>query len=271
MKLDALDHPKTFDFAARLGVELPAALGHLELLWAFTGKQAPQGNIGKWPDGAIARACYWMGRPELFTQALLESGFIDADPEHRLTIHDWHEHAPRWVKSKLKTLGQTFVAASTEDVSPDTGRDTGGDTQGDTKGREGKGREGKGRVTDDALAEALATPSLDAVAFTRWEAYRRDIRKPLKAASLLAAAAELATFGADQAAVVQQSVANGWQGLFELKRGKVNGHGHAAPTPPKRAPPTDAEVTEARRKAAAENAAALHRLGLAGNLKSIPQ
>ena len=56
MKLDALDHPKTLDLAARLNVELPTVIGHLELLWAFTGKKASQGGIGKWPDGAIARA-----------------------------------------------------------------------------------------------------------------------------------------------------------------------------------------------------------------------
>lgn len=159
MKLDALDHPKTFDFAARLGVELPTAIGHLELLWAFTGKQAPQGNLGKWPDGAIARACYWMGRPEVFVQALRESGFLDADEVHRLTIHDWREHAPRWVKSKLKTLGLSFVDSSTgdtsRDASPDIGGDTGGDSKGSVvKGSEGKRREGKARASQaDELRE----------------------------------------------------------------------------------------------------------------------
>lgn len=41
--------------------------------------------------------------------------------------------------------------------------------------------------------------------------------KPLKPVSMLAAQRELAGFGCDQAAVVEQSVAKGWQGLFELK------------------------------------------------------
>jgi hypothetical protein len=121
MKLDALDHPKTFDFAARLDVQLPTAIGHLELLWAFTGKQAAQGNIGKWPDGAIARACYWMGDPESFISALVESGFVDADDEHRLVIHDWHEHSPGWVRAKLKKLGIPFISTgegSSDDPEP---------------------------------------------------------------------------------------------------------------------------------------------------------
>jgi hypothetical protein len=114
MKLDALDHPKTFDFAARLGVELPTALGHLELLWAFTGKQSPQGDIGKWPDGSIARACYWMGDPAAFMRALQDSGFIDPDPKHRLIVHDWPEHCMRWVRAKLKKLGKNFLYPTVE-------------------------------------------------------------------------------------------------------------------------------------------------------------
>jgi len=114
MKLDALDHPKTFDFAARLEVALPTALGHLELLWAFAGKQASQGNVGKWPDGAIARACYWMGDPAVFIRALHESGFIDADPMHRYVVHDWHVHAPGWVRAKLKKIGLPFLGRALE-------------------------------------------------------------------------------------------------------------------------------------------------------------
>src|SRR5688572_8102320 len=104
MKLDALDHPKTLDLAARLSLELPTVIGHLELLWAFTGKKAPQGNIGKWPDGAISRACFWMGPPEVFVQALVASGFVEADDKHRLIVHDWCDHAPGWVRAKLKKL-----------------------------------------------------------------------------------------------------------------------------------------------------------------------
>jgi hypothetical protein len=111
VKLEGLDHPKTLDFAARLQIELPTAIGHLELLWAFTGKKAPQGNIGKWPDGAVARACYWMGDPGVFMDSLLQAGLIQADPTHRYIVHDWHEHAPRWVRAKLKKANLQFVGS----------------------------------------------------------------------------------------------------------------------------------------------------------------
>lgn len=70
-----------------------------------------------------------------------------------------------------------------------------------------------------AKADALArdTPGLDLKAWETFSAYRRSIGKPLKPASLPEAAKKLAAFGKDQAAVVTQSVANGWQGLFALK------------------------------------------------------
>lgn len=54
----------------------------------------------------------------------------------------------------------------------------------------------------------------------RWVEYRKKIRRPLKSVSIPAAQRELAAYGPDQAAVVEQSIANGWQGLFDLKRGQ---------------------------------------------------
>ena len=85
---------------------------------------------------------------------------------------------------------------------------------------------------------------LDAPAWSRWTAYRAEIKKPLRPASLDAAARQLAKFGdsATQAAVVEQSIANGWQGLFALK---VNGNGHAAK--PYIAPLSNEQLEEAEK------------------------
>lgn len=66
----------------------------------------------------------------------------------------------------------------------------------------------------------ITEPSgLDRNAWSTWFEYRKQIRKPLKPASILAAQRKLAAFGSDQAAVVEQSIANGWQGLFSMKNG----------------------------------------------------
>jgi len=80
---------------------------------------------------------------------------------------------------------------------------------GDLSGEELKGAECAPQV-----------PGLDPEAWRAWLEYRVQIRKPLKPVSMPAAQRTLAAFGSNQMAVVQQSIANGWQGLFELKQQK---------------------------------------------------
>ena len=65
-------------------------------------------------------------------------------------------------------------------------------------------------------------PNLDAEALETWVAYKREIKKPVKDASLPALAKKLAEFGEDQKAVVEQSIAFGWAGLFALKTENSN-------------------------------------------------
>ena len=64
-------------------------------------------------------------------------------------------------------------------------------------------------------------PGLDAAAFTRFIQYRKVIKKPFKDVSLHAAATKLAGYGDKQAEVVQQTIANGWQGLQPLPATKL--------------------------------------------------
>lgn len=109
MKLEALEHPKTLELAAALGIELPAAIGHLELLWAFVGQLTPDGAVGKYSDAVIADKARWRGKPQTFVQALISTGWLDANADHRLLVHDWHDHCPNWVRAKLKKLNLTFA------------------------------------------------------------------------------------------------------------------------------------------------------------------
>lgn len=68
-----------------------------------------------------------------------------------------------------------------------------------------------------ALADARAVAGLDVEAFDRWTGYRAKRKPAIKTWSLIAAAEELAGFGARQADVVQHSIANSYQGLFAPK------------------------------------------------------
>jgi hypothetical protein len=70
-----------------------------------------------------------------------------------------------------------------------------------------------------SLSEREPPPAgLDLQAWNRWEAYRRDIRKPIKSASMRAAQRKLAGYGAEQATVVEHTIAQGYTGLWEPKQ-----------------------------------------------------
>jgi hypothetical protein len=73
---------------------------------------------------------------------------------------------------------------------------------------------------EERREEGASAPLLDGLnadAWGKWVDYRKQIRKPLKPVSMLAAQRELTGFGANQMAVVERSIANGWTGLFALK------------------------------------------------------
>lgn len=75
-----------------------------------------------------------------------------------------------------------------------------------------------GRAEDPKIVPDEPPPSnLNVEAWHRWEQYREAIGKRIKPASMAAAQRKLAGYGASQAAVVEQSIAQGWQGLFPLK------------------------------------------------------
>lgn len=117
MKRTGADHPKVKHLAQILNIEIWGAVGILELLWHFTARYAPQGDIGKYSDATIARAIGWekhTGRkgvtPEYrLSSALVEAGWVDSCQCHRLVVHDWAEHADQQVKRKL--LSEKLVFA----------------------------------------------------------------------------------------------------------------------------------------------------------------
>jgi hypothetical protein len=113
MKKEAIRHPKLYDLAARLDCSRAEALGYLTLLFDFTEDSAPRGDIGKWADGAIARACEWMGEPSMFVESLIASGWLDRCACHRLRIHDWPDHCQTWVRAKIAKMGGAFLECYT--------------------------------------------------------------------------------------------------------------------------------------------------------------
>jgi hypothetical protein len=117
MKRGTPEHPKTKALANILNIPWAHAVGILELLWHFTAKFAPQGDIGKYSDLVIAQAVGWQrptGRrgvtPECtLSDALVEAKWLDRDPERRLIVHDWEDHMDQSVERILSRRGLVVV------------------------------------------------------------------------------------------------------------------------------------------------------------------
>lgn len=121
MKSGATDHPKMNELAdwidtitegslRRLGVDpLSVAIGAMEQLWQWCAKYTPAGDVGRYSDARIAQAAGWSGDATAFVQALVRVGWLDADPEHRLLIHDWSEHCEDSVHARLARKREWFA------------------------------------------------------------------------------------------------------------------------------------------------------------------
>jgi len=93
-------HPKTRKLARLLGVSIPAAIGHLHLLWHFALKYAPDGCLARFDFDEIADGCMWEGDGAHLTGALFEAGWTDMASNGDRTIHDWEEYGGKALKQK---------------------------------------------------------------------------------------------------------------------------------------------------------------------------
>lgn len=120
MKREAVNNTKLLKLCRLLGVKRYAAVGMLEMLWHLTAREAPQGNVGKLSDEDIAAWMDWEGDSAQLVAAMVESRWLDASADHRLLVHDWHEHADDATKKKLARLGVGFLSGFVE-TCPDNG------------------------------------------------------------------------------------------------------------------------------------------------------
>ena len=109
MKRGAIDHPKMRRLWLALKIPQYAAIGLVESLFHFTAKFARQGNIGKFGNDEIAAALAWEGNPDVMVHAFVKAGWLEERNEHRLIVHDWHDHADQSVKKTLGNWGEPFL------------------------------------------------------------------------------------------------------------------------------------------------------------------
>lgn len=235
-----IEHPKFHNLTVRLGLERWGGLGILESMWHFCGRFTPAGDIGKYSDAEIESWIGWKGEPGKLIEALVSCRWLDADPVHRLIVHDWAKHADDATKLAVKRANITFVVPTSqvqngklslqcrdsvttpsglpepepepEPVSPLT-------PQGGKRSRKEK-PEPLNESWPPTLV-ALLPPEVQtkevAAAIELWAEHRRQRRlasyTPLGVKQL---AGKIRGWSAEEiVAGVEYSVANNWQGLFK--------------------------------------------------------
>lgn len=109
MKLSAPQTLKFMKLKRRLGIPHWQCVGLLESLWLFTQRNAPDGAIGKHSDEDIAAAIEWDGTPSELIKNLTECGWLDECQTNRITVHDWEDHAPSYLKGAMSKNGIDFA------------------------------------------------------------------------------------------------------------------------------------------------------------------
>lgn len=100
----------------RLSESKRGVIGLLEGLWLETAKNCPQGDIGKFANEEIAIMCDWDGDPQELIDALVDCRWLDVCEDHRLVVHDWSDHCPKYVKGGLAKQNKDIAIASSTKV-----------------------------------------------------------------------------------------------------------------------------------------------------------
>lgn len=106
-------HRKTFALADALNIDETLAGAHLARLWTWALDNVPDGDLTDVSPRAIARGAGWNGDPELFSQRLIDTGWVDVENE-REYLHDWHSYAGRLIDRRVRERERSANRRATE-------------------------------------------------------------------------------------------------------------------------------------------------------------
>ncbi len=96
----------------QLGMPEYQVKGALESIWHLTLRETLDGGIGRLSNEDIAACIEWEHDPDMLIESLVKTGWLDRCDRHRLVIHDWPDHCPRFVHGNLKRHGRIFANGS---------------------------------------------------------------------------------------------------------------------------------------------------------------
>jgi hypothetical protein len=181
--------------------------GALTRLWMYADSHARDDDS---LDMGTKEIDEWLGIAD-FCSIVPKEWLVEID-EHRVELPGYQVH--NGVEAKKRALTQKRVAqhrnkGKRQSVTPRNASSLQERYQTKTKTKTiPRPEEGE---------DPLPVEGLDIQAWESWITYRTKIRKPLNPASIPAAQRQLAKYAGEHSAVVEQSIAQGWTGLFGLK------------------------------------------------------
>lgn len=105
MKRGTMQHPKFKRLKRRLGRPAYQVAGVLEGLWSFTAEFAEDGDLSRFDAHDIADHMEWDGDARELVEALVAERWLDRQGR-RLTVHDWHDHLPEYLRERARKRRQ---------------------------------------------------------------------------------------------------------------------------------------------------------------------
>lgn len=106
-KESLLTHRKFRRLCGLLKANPAHVLGHLEMLF-LSAHMAGSPDFANAP--LLEAAAYWEGKAGSLAAAMREAGFLDKAKGHALTLHDYWDHAPEYVRKRLARASETLTA-----------------------------------------------------------------------------------------------------------------------------------------------------------------
>jgi len=259
MKAGTAESMKFLVLKNQLRIPKYKVIGILDGLWYLTSLSAQDGAIGKFSDEEIAAWLEYDGDPGELIDHLVSRKFLDRCPVHRLIVHDWPQHCPKYIEGILKRHNKPFatiqdapigtsysnvqIADSHSNLLPSLvlSRQV-NSSQGNTSLRDkvADSNESPPAISESTDppqkakpakrnpdAEIVIPPALAAepflAAWSAWISVRRENRWSCRESCLSKQLDSLSPLGPRLAAdCIQTSIRNGWQGIFPEKMNGAN-------------------------------------------------
>jgi len=93
-------HPKIKKLSRKLGVSIPAAIGHLHCLWWWALDYADDGDLSRYDKEDIADAAMWdVEDADTFVEAMSDAGLLD-NTGNGYVLHDWDDYAGKLIERR---------------------------------------------------------------------------------------------------------------------------------------------------------------------------